>query len=74
MSKIPPIQAFKYVYVLVWASVMFLFELDKSILNKSMTVSMDFIYKDSDKDLTSWTELFPFDVPEFLKWFDHYLY
>ena len=48
---IPEFKAFNYVYVLVWACVMYLFEKDKSILNKSMTVSMDFIYKDSDEDL-----------------------
>jgi peroxisomal membrane protein 4 len=45
---------------------MYLFELDKSILNKSLTVSMEYIYKESDKDLKSWKELVPFDIPEFL--------
>ena len=43
--------------------VMFLFELDKSILNKSLVASMDFIYKEADKDIESWRDLVPFDVP-----------
>ena len=42
--------------------VMFLFELDKSILNKSLVASMDFIYKEADKDIESWRDLVPFDV------------
>ena len=45
---------------------MYLFELDKTILNKSLVTSMEYIYKDSDKDLKSWRELVPFDIPEFL--------
>ena len=42
---------------------MYLFELDKSILNKSLVASMDFIYKESDKDVKSWKEFIPVDVP-----------
>ena len=49
-----------------WGLVMYLFELDKTILNKSLVTSMEYIYKDSDKDLKSWRELVPFDIPEFL--------
>lgn len=49
-----------------WGLVMYLFELDKTILNKSLTTSMEYIYKDSDNDLKSWRELVPFDIPEFL--------
>ena len=45
---------------------MYLFEKDKSVLNKSMMVSMEFIYKDSDKDLESWTDLIPIELPTFL--------
>lgn len=67
MNIIPHFKAFNAVYVLVWACVMYLFEKDKTILNKSMTVSMDFIYKDSDVDLSSLTQLIPFELPEFLK-------
>ena len=55
MNLISKVDAFKYVYVIVWGCVMYLYEKDKSILNRSMTVSMDFIYKDSDEDLKSIT-------------------
>lgn len=60
---IPTFEAFKFVYVLVWASVMYLFELDKSVLNKSMMVSMEYIYKDSDKDINSIIDLLPIEIP-----------
>ena len=66
LKIIPTFQAFNVVYIFVWASVMYLFEKDKSVLNKSMMVSMEFIYKDSDKDLESWTDLIPIEMPAFL--------
>ena len=49
--------------MITWAFVMYLFELDKSILNQSMISSMDFIYRDSDQDFNSWRELIPFEIP-----------
>ena len=61
-SIAPKFDGFKVSYMLTWGLVMFLFELDKSILNHTMCVSMDFIYKDSDKDLESWKELVPIDL------------
>ena len=63
LKIIPEFKAFNFVYVLVWSCVMYLFEKDKSILNRSMTVSMDFIYKDSDADLENWRQLIPFELP-----------
>jgi peroxisomal membrane protein 4 len=59
-------EGFPISYLLSWGMVMYLFELDKDILNRSLTVSMDYIYKESDKDLKSWRELVPFDIPEFI--------
>ena len=41
-------EGFPITYIIVWGRVMFLFELDKSLLNRSIVSSMDFIYKDSD--------------------------
>ena len=65
MKIIKEFDAFKFVYVIVWGCVMYLYEKDKSILNRSMTVSMDFIYKESDEDLTCVTQLIPFELPKF---------
>jgi peroxisomal membrane protein 4 len=48
LKKIPEFEAFNMVYLLSWGFVMFLFELDKSILNRSLVASMEFIYKESD--------------------------
>ena len=42
---------------------MFLFELDKSLLNRSLVSSMEFIYHTADEDLKKWTDIVPFDVP-----------
>ena len=64
MKIIKEFDAFKFVYVIVWGCVMYLYEKDKSILNRSMTVSMDFIYKESDQDLTSVSQLIPFELPK----------
>ena len=62
-KKIPQFEAFNIVYLLSWGFVMYLFELDKKVLNRSLVASMDFIYKESDKDITSWRELIPVDLP-----------
>ena len=56
-SALAKIEVFPYIYVLTWGMVMFLFELDRSKLNKSMIESMMFIYKDSDADVESWHDL-----------------
>lgn len=47
-SMTPLFDGFKVGYVITWGLVMYLFELDKTILNRTMCISMDFIYKDSD--------------------------
>ena len=59
---IPQFEGFTLTYLLVWGLVMYLFELDKSILNKSLVASMDFLYKESDKDVEHWTDFVPVDV------------
>ena len=63
----PKFDGFKVSYIITWGLVMYLFELDKSILNRTMCISMDFIYKDSDKELESWEELVPVDLSLFKK-------
>ena len=61
---LPDLEAYQKVYSLVWALVMFLFELDKSTLNGSLVSSMNFLYKQSDRPLASVTELVPLGVPD----------
>ena len=56
---------FDSVYSIVWALVMFLFEFDAKLLNKSLVSSMNFLYKNSDKPLKNYEELIPFDIPSF---------
>ena len=46
---LPKQEMFHFTYTLIWGLVMYLFELDKKILNKSLVSSMEFLYKDSDK-------------------------
>jgi len=53
------VEGFPVVYILVWGLVMYLYELDKKMLNRSLVWSMDYIYKDSDKDMKSWGDLAP---------------
>ena len=65
-GHIPNFEGFPISYLLSWGFVMYLFELDKSILNKSLVASMDFIYKESDKDVKSWKEFIPVDLPQWL--------
>ena len=60
---LPDMESFATVYTITWGFVMFLFELDKSILNGSLVSSMNFLYKNSDKPLKHYSELIPFDVP-----------
>ena len=55
-------EMFNKTYMFIWGMVMYLFELDASILNKSLTNSMIFLYKDSDPPLNSIRELIPFDL------------
>ena len=59
-SMLAKTEVFPFVYVLTWGMVMFLFELDRSKLNRSMIESMMFIYKDSDADVESWHDLVPY--------------
>ena len=63
LKAIPDVKGFNVIYILSWGLVMFLFELDKTILNRSLVASMDFIYKESDKDVESWRDFVPFDLP-----------
>ena len=45
---IPKYEGFNVTYTLIWGLVMFLFELDAKILNRSLSSSMVFLYKNSD--------------------------
>ena len=44
---------------------MWLFTIDKSTLQASLTSSMQFLYVDSNRELKDWRELVPFYVPKF---------
>ena len=57
---------FSMSYTLIWGLVMFLFELDAKILNRSLSSSMVFLYKNSDQPLKNMTDLIPFDMPNFI--------
>lgn len=46
-----------------WGLVMWLFTVDKSTLQASLTSSMQFLYVESDRALKNWRELVPFYVP-----------
>ena len=56
------LEGFPFAYVLAWGLVMYLYELDKKILNRSLVSSMEYIYKESDGDLASWRDLLPLDI------------
>ena len=60
---LPNINVYPLLSALVWSIVMFLFEDDPSILQNSLASSMQFLYKESDKDYTKWTDLVPLEVP-----------
>lgn len=47
----------------VWGIVMFLFEYNKKKLQNSLTSSMEFIYKESDKKYESFLDFIPFYIP-----------
>lgn len=49
-----------------WGLVMFLFEDDPSNLQNSLASSMQFLYKESDKDYEKWTDFLPLEVPGFI--------
>ena len=59
MFEIKLFDMFPFAYMLAWGVVMYLFERDKLILNRSLVASMDYIYKGSDQDLKSWKDLLP---------------
>lgn len=63
---LPNIHIYPLMAAVVWSIVMFLFEDDPSILQNSLASSMQFLYKESDKDLEKWTDLIPFEVPTFI--------
>lgn len=46
-----------------WGFVMWLFTIDKSTLQPSLTSSMQFLYVESNKALRNWRELVPFYIP-----------
>ena len=61
---IPETNAFSTVSIIVWGIVMFLFERDKTTLQRSLSSSMTFLYHDSDQT-NGWRDFVPFYVPEF---------
>jgi peroxisomal membrane protein 4 len=48
-----------------WGLVMWLFTVDRSVLQSSLSGSMEFLYLESNKALKNWRELVPFHVPKF---------
>ena len=60
---VPESATFGYVSVITWGIVMFLFERDKAVLQRSLSSSMTFLYHDSDKPLESVLDLVPLNLP-----------
>jgi len=60
---LPNVNVYPLLAAVVWSIVMFLFEDDPSSLQNSLASSMQFLYKESDKDLEKWTDLIPLEVP-----------
>ncbi|KAM3133184.1 hypothetical protein pb186bvf_014760 [Paramecium bursaria] len=58
--------AFPILAAVVWGLVMFLFEDDQGCLQSSLTSSMNFLYKESNRIPTSWMSYIPFEMPDFL--------
>ncbi|KAL4478309.1 hypothetical protein ABPG72_009545 [Tetrahymena utriculariae] len=62
----PKMKFFPILAAICWGLVMFIYEVDKLSLQKSLSDSMDFLYKESDLNLKHWTELVPFKIPSFI--------
>jgi peroxisomal membrane protein 4 len=60
---LPSFNYFPYLGALTWGLVMYLFEVDPSCLQPSLTSSMTFLYKDSNRPLTHFTQLIPIEKP-----------
>lgn len=58
---------YPHLTTICWAVVMYLFEDDGTTLQPSLTQSMDYLYKDSNKRISDWTELLPFEIPQRFK-------
>lgn len=52
---LPRVDYFPWMGACVWGVVMYLFEVDRSCLQPSLSSSMQFLYKDSDLPVTRWT-------------------
>lgn len=50
---------------LIWGITLWIFEVDKSSLQASLTSSLEFLYKKSDEPLRNWREMVPFYIPSF---------
>ncbi|EGR27419.1 hypothetical protein IMG5_196010 [Ichthyophthirius multifiliis] len=59
---LPQWKFYRILATICWGIVMFLFEDDSSTLQSSLTSSMEFLYKESDKKIYYWTQLLPFNV------------
>ena len=64
VDMFPKSSLFSFVSVFIWGIVMYLFEKDKSVLQSSLSSSMTFLYHESDKPVTSVTDLIPLNLPE----------
>lgn len=54
---------FKVASGVAWGIIMFLFAFDKTLIQNSISSSMEFIYQESDQPLRNWRELVPFKIP-----------
>lgn len=59
---VPRISPFPFISIICWGMVMFLFESDKSVLQTSLTSSMTFLYKESDR-VRGWRDFVPIYIP-----------
>ena len=54
---------FKVASGVAWGVIMFLFAYDRTLIQSSISSSMEFIYEQSNQPLQSWRELVPFKIP-----------
>lgn len=62
----PRMKFFSMLAAISWGLVMLLYEDNKDNLQRSLSVSMDFLYQDSEV-ITDWTEFVPFYIPHIAK-------
>lgn len=65
--KIEKIKLFPYLSAFCFGLALYLFESDKSILGSSLTKSLQYLIKDSDKKISDWNLLAPNDFGSYLE-------